>query len=137
VTRTATPAAGTGVTVDGPADSISATLIDTSVTGWDATTAGQVTQATTVDVTGAYQATRPATHRLRVKLQAFELGVDQVEGKQLHWVVKVDGHRSAAIRQHAGEKDVWAQRFRKGTGTHTVEIVKNGVSQRTFKVRTH
>ena len=137
VTRTATPAAGTGVTVDGPADSITATLIDTSVTGWDATTAGQVTQATTVDVTGAYQATRPATHRLRVKLQAFELGVDQVEGKQLHWVIKVDGHRSAAIRQHAGENDVWAQRFRKGTGTHTVEIVKNGVSQRTFKVRTH
>ena len=37
VTRTATPAAGTGVTVDGPADSITATLIDTSVTGWDAT----------------------------------------------------------------------------------------------------
>ena len=28
------------------------------------------------------------------------------------------------------------RRFRKGTGTHTVQILKNGVSQRTYKVRT-
>ena len=54
----------------------------------------------------------------------------------LRWTIKVDGHRAAAIRQHAGDSDVWAQTFRAGTGTHTVQILKNGVSQRTFKVRT-
>ena len=52
-------------------------------------------------------------------------------------MVKVDGHRALSIRQHAGDSDVWGQTFRKGTGTHTVEIVKNGVSQRTYKVHTH
>ena len=74
--------------------------------------------------------------RLRVALSAFALGANQAEGSMLRWTIKVDGHRAAAIRQHAGDTDVWAQTFRAGTGTHTVQILKNGVSQRTFKVRT-
>ena len=136
VTRTATPAAGTGVTLDGADGSITATLTDTTVTGWDAPTAGAITRATTVDVTGAYHATRPKAHRLRVALNSSKLEADQVEGSKLHWRIKVDGHRAATIDQHAGEHDVWAQTFRKDTGTHTVEIIENGASQRTFKVHT-
>ena len=38
----------------------------------------------------------------------------------LRWTIKVDGHRAVSIRQHAGDTDIWAQAFRKGTGTHTV-----------------
>jgi hypothetical protein len=141
VTRTATPAAGTGVVVDGPADAITATVTDTRIEGWDAATSDGVTTTTTpaatdVDVTGTYHASRPAPRHLRVKLQAFALGANQAEGKMLRWRIKVDGHRAAAIRQHAGETDVWAQRFHQGTGTHTVEILENGVSQRTFQVHT-
>ena len=89
-----------------------------------------------VDVTGNYKATRPHPRRVRVDLSAFALGANQAEGSMLRWTIKVDGHRAAAIRQHAGDSDVWAQTFRAGTGTHTVQILKNGVSQRTFKVRT-
>ena len=91
---------------------------------------------TKVDVTGSYKATRPNPRRVRVDLSAFALGANQAEGTMLRWTIKVDGHRAAAILQHAGDSDVWAQTFRAGTGTHTVQILKNGVSQRTFKVRT-
>ena len=87
-------------------------------------------------MTGKYKASRPHPRRLRVDLSAFQLGANQAEGRMLRWTIKVDGHRAAAIRQHAGDTDVWAQTFRKDTGTHTVEILKNGVSQRTYKVRT-
>ena len=87
-------------------------------------------------MTGKYKATRPHARRLRVELSAFALGANQAEGSMLRWTIKVDGHRAAAIRQHAGDTDVWAQTFREGTGTHTVQILKNGVSQQTFKVRT-
>ena len=39
VTRSATPAANTGVATDGPADAISAKTIDTRFTGWASATA--------------------------------------------------------------------------------------------------
>ncbi len=141
VTRTATPAAGTGVKIDGPADSISAKIIDTRIRGWNSAIDGSATSSTTpvvkkVDVTGTYRASRPQPRRLRIDLQASRLGSNQVEGKILVWTAKVDGHWDATIRQHAGEKDVWAQSFRKHTGTHTVQIFKNGVSQHTYKVST-
>jgi hypothetical protein len=143
VTRSATPAAGTtGLTIDGPAGSITATVTGTKFTGWSSATSGPVTTTTTtpavakVDVSGNYKATRPHARRLRVDLSAFTLGANQAEGSMLRWTIKVDGHRAASIRQHAGDSDVWAQTFRVGTGTHTVQILKNGVSQRTFKVRT-
>ena len=57
--------------------------------------------------------------------------------RKIAWRVKVDGHRAAAIRQHAGDSDVWAQRFQNDTGTHVVKIVKNGNSVRTYKVHTN
>ena len=145
VTRTGAAAAGTaGVWADGPADAITATLTDTAVVGWDVATSENVTTTKTpttpvvtkVDVTGKYQASRPSPRRMRVDMQAFKLGANQAEGSLLRWRIKVDGGRSALIRQHAGDSDVWAQSFRKGTGTHTVEILKNGVSQHTYKVGT-
>ena len=43
VARVATPAGGTGLTIDGPAYAISATTIGTSFTGWDDATSGHVT----------------------------------------------------------------------------------------------
>ena len=89
------------------------------------------------NVDGTYDVTRPQVRRLRVDLDAYELETNQVEGKVLRWTIKVDGHRAATTRQHAGESDVWAHLFRKGTGAHTVEILKNGVSQHTYKVATH
>ena len=144
VTRTATPADGVGVDASGPAGAITATLTDTLVQGWGSATSENVSTittptapvVTTVDVTGKYQVTRPQPRRLRIDLQAFELGANEIEGKILRWRIKVDGHRAAAIRQHAGDSDIWAQQFRKGTGTHTVTVFKNGVSQRTYKVST-
>ena len=144
VTRTAAPAAGTGLVVDGPAGSIAATVTDTKFTGWSSATSGSVTTTTTpttpavtkVDVTGTYRASRPHPRRLRLDLQAFQLGANQAEGSMLTWAIKVDGHRAVTIRQHAGDTDGWAQTFRAGTGTHTVQIIKNGVSERTYKIRT-
>ena len=129
---------------DESAGAITAALVDTEVVGWHEAASANVITSTTpitpvvtkVDVTGKYQASRPNLRRMRVDLQAFKLGANQAEGKLLRWAIKVDGHRDAAIRQHAGDTDIWAQSFRKGTGTHTVEIVKNGVSQRAYKVRT-
>jgi hypothetical protein len=145
VTRTATPTGGIGLTVEGPAGSTTATVTDSTFAGWASATSGNVTTTTTtpatpavtkVDVSGTYQATRPHARRMRVHLSAFALGANQEEGTVLRWTIKVDGHRAAAIRQHAGDADVWAQTFRADTGTHTVQILKNGVSQRTYKVRT-
>jgi hypothetical protein len=141
VTRTAIPAAGTGLTTDGPADAISARTIDTRITGWDSETDGGITSTTTpvvtkVDVNGKYQASRPQPRRLRIDLRASKLGANQVEGKMLVWTIKVDGRLSATIRQHAGDTDVWAQSFRNHSGTHNVQIVKNGVSQHTYRVNT-
>ena len=98
------------------------------------TTTPTTPAVTKVDVTGNYQASRPHARRLRLDLSASALGANQAEGNMLRWTIKVDGHRAAAIRQHAGETDIWAQTFRKGSGTHTVQILKNGVSQRTYKV---
>jgi hypothetical protein len=141
VTRTATPASGTGIAVHGPADAITATVTDTAINGWATETAGSITRTSTpevkkVDVNGTFQATRPHPRRLRIDLQASELRANEVEGKMLRWRIKVDGRFAAAIRQHAGETDVWAQTFRPGTGKHTVQIVKNDVLQRTYKVFT-
>jgi hypothetical protein len=142
VTRTATPTGGTGLSVEGPAGSITATVTGTTFAGWSSATSGSVTMTTTtpavtkVDVTGKYKATRPHVRRLRVNLSAFALGANQAEGSMLRWTIKVDGHRAASIRQHAGDADVWAQTFRQDTGTHTVQILKNGEIQRTFKIRT-
>jgi hypothetical protein len=138
VTRTAIPAAGTGLVVDGPG-AATATVVGTSIQGWTTATTGNVTSAPAVvkaDVDGTYTATRPFPRKLRIDLHATKLGPDQVEGKVLRWRINVDGQRVAVIRQHAGDVDVWAQQFRKGTGTHTVEILKNGVSQRTYKIHT-
>ncbi len=47
VTRTATPAAGTGLATDGPADSISANTIDTRFSGWASATSEDVASTTT------------------------------------------------------------------------------------------
>jgi hypothetical protein len=145
ITRTAAPAAGTGLAVDGPANAITATVIDTPIVGWSTATSGNVavTQTpvtpavTKVNVTGDFKATRKHDRRLRVDFQAFPLAANQAEGNLLRWMVKVDGKRVMTVGQHAGDTDTWAQRFRKGTGTHTVEIFKNGVSQHIYKVRTH
>jgi hypothetical protein len=142
VTRTATPTGGTGLSVEGPAGSVTATVTGTTFTGWGSATSGSVAMTTTpttpavtkVDVTGNYKATRPHPRRLRLDLSASALGANQAEGNMLRWTIKVDGHRASAIGQHAGETDIWAQTFRKGSGTHTVQILKNGVSQRTYKV---
>lgn len=144
VTGTATAAESVGVYAD-ESDAVSATVVDTSIRGWTSATGGSVTRSTTpppapattrVDVTGKYAASRPQVRRLRLDLRAFKLGANEVEGKLLRWTVGVDGHRVATITQHAGDADVWAQQFRKGTGTHTVKIAKNGVSQHTYRVRT-
>lgn len=144
ISRTATPSdgTGTGLVIDGPANSITATTIDTPITGWTTRTSGDVTETTTpaapvvTAVDGTYQASRPHARRLRVVLQASELGANAVEGKMLRWSIKVDGYRAVGIRQHAGDTNTWAQTFRKDTGTHSVEILKNGVSQHIYKVHT-
>jgi hypothetical protein len=150
VARTATPPAGTGLRIEGPADSISARTIDTRFTGWGSAVDGNVSTTTTttttppaaaqavtkVDVTGTHQASRPKSRRLRIDVRASKLGAQQVEGRRLVWTIKVDGHWNATIRQHAGDADVWAHSFRKHTGTHTVQILKGGVSQHTYKVST-
>jgi hypothetical protein len=141
VTRNAAPAGGTGLVVDGPAGAIKASVTDTTITGWQTETDGELTRSTTpevrtVDVDGTHKATRPLPRRLRIDLTASKVGAHEVEGKVLRWRIVVDGRRAAAIRQHAGEKDVWAQTFRAGTGKHTVEVVKNGVSQGTYKIFT-
>lgn len=140
ITRTATPADGTGLVIDGPENAITAKTVDTPITGWSTPTSGSVDVTTSpeppvvTDVDGTYQASRPHPRRLRINLQAFELGANQVEGNQLKWRFRVDGHGAGAIREHAGETDVWSQRFEKGTGRHTVEVLKNGVSQHVYKV---
>jgi hypothetical protein len=144
VTRTASPVGGTGIVVDGPANAITATVTDTSIEGWSPATDGAVTVTTTpttpavtkVDVTGTYKAKRPHHRRVYVGFKAVKLGTHQAEGKMLRWTIKVDGHRVTSISQHAGDRDSWAQTFGKGTGTHTVEILKNGVSQHIYKVHT-
>jgi len=89
-----------------------------------------------VNVRGKSHASRPWARRLRVDMQAYKLGAHQVEGKTLSWTIKVDGHWDASFRQHAGDKDLWAKSFRKHTGTHTVQVIKNGVRQHTYTVRT-
>jgi len=142
ITRTATPADGTGLVVDGSVHAITARTIDTPITGWSTATSGTVDVTTTpapptvTKVDGTYAVSRPHVRRLRVDLDAYELGANQVEGKALRWTIKVDGHRAATTRQHAGDTDVWSHHFAKGTGTHTVEVLKNGVSQQVYKVAT-
>jgi hypothetical protein len=145
VTGTTTAPESVGVAVSGTPGAATATLTDTAITGWTAGTEGDVTETktetppavTTVDVDGECNVTRPGTRRLRIDLQASELGANQAEGAILRWTIKVDGKRVATIRQHAGDTDVSVQRFQAGTGTHSVEILKNGVIEGTYKVRTN
>ena len=47
VTRTATPTGGTGLSVEGPAGSTTATVTGTTFTGWGSATSGTVTMTTT------------------------------------------------------------------------------------------
>ncbi len=144
ITASTTVADGTGLVIDGPADAITATTIDTPITGWASEASANVVRTTTptapsvtkVDVAGQYKASRPHARQLRVDFRAFKLGANQTEGKQLRWTIKVDGHPAATIRQHAGDTDVWTQHFAKGTRIHTVDIIKNGVSQHTYKIHT-
>ena len=141
VTGTATAPDSVAVAVSGTPGAVTATLTDTALTGWTADTEGDITLSptetvTTVDVDGTHEATRPFARRLRIDLHANALGANEVEGAMLRWKIKVDGKRVAAISQHAGEHELWVQRFQKGTGTHTVKVLKNGVSQGTYKVST-
>src|SRR5262249_33763407 len=132
----------TGLVIDGSADAITAKTIDTPITGWSPATSGNVDVTTTpvppvvTKVDGTYEVTRPHARRLRIDLHAFALEANQVEGKVLRWTIRVDARPDAPPRQHAGQSDVWAHLFRKGTGTHTVEVLKNGVSQHIYKVAT-
>jgi hypothetical protein len=144
VTGTTTAADGVGVAVSGNPGSVVATLTDTTVTGWSRGTEGDIAEfttsappvLTTVDVTGECTVTTPRINRLRIKLAAAELGTNEVEGAVLRWTIKVDGKRVETIRQHAGDTAFSVQRFKAGTGTHSVKVLKNGVSQNTYKVDT-
>jgi hypothetical protein len=134
---------GTGLYVDdASAGAITATVTDTRFVGWDqGTTANVVTTPTApvvtkVDVTGRAKVTRPSARSLKIVMKANELGDDQAEGKALRWRITVDGRLAAVARQHAGDSDLWKQRFGKGTGTHTVALYKNGELRRTVRVAT-
>lgn len=134
---------GTGLSVDdAPADAITATVSDTVFRGWTQDTQGDVVFVTAppvvtpVDVSGTATVTRPRPRTVKVVLRADALTADQSEAKALRWKIVVDGKKATNIRQHAGDRDVWLQRFTKGTGKHVVTIYKNGTLDRTVRVST-
>ena len=87
-------------------------------------------------MTGKATVGRPHARSLKITMKANGLGANQAESKALRWKITVDGRLAATVRQHAGDSDTWQQHFVKGTGKHTVKIVKIGVSKRTYKVST-
>ena len=116
---------GTGLYVkDAPQGAITATVTDTRFVGWENETSGDVVTSpgtpvvTDVDVTGRATVTRPSARALKIAMKANPLGDNQAEAAALSWRITVDGKLAAKVAQHAGDADVWKQRFGKGTGTH-------------------
>jgi hypothetical protein len=133
-------AGSTGLFVNAaPEGAITASVTATRFVGWEQDTTDNVVSipvVSYVDVTGKAKATRPKARALRITMTANELGPHQIEAKPLRWRITVDGRLATTIRQHAGDSDVWAQRFGKNTGSHTVQVFKNGELRRTLQVAT-
>lgn len=94
---------------------------------------------TTMDVSGKYQVTRRNTSkwmRVRIVMTAGAQPEGSVEGKRLVWTIKADGARVFETSQHFGDRSAFVKAFKKKSGKHTVQIMKNGKVVRTVVVRT-
>jgi hypothetical protein len=91
----------------------------------------------TKDVTGSVEGkVQGKARKLKLTLTADKLAAGTTQGKALEWKIVVDGSTAASFSQNAGEVTKLSYRFPKNTGTHKVQVFKNGEKVETFKVKT-
>jgi nitrous oxidase accessory protein NosD len=84
------------------------------------------------DVRGTSTVTlRP--HGVHIDFRSEKQPANTVMGKQLHWVVKVDGRQVKAFTQGFGKLNTFDRTF--AAGSHRVIVIKNGVIARNFVVK--
>src|SRR3954447_25374907 len=92
---------------------------------------------TKVPVSGtatANEVVRPRATTLNLTFTTDPLGANQVVGKKLTFKVTDNGEVVFRDTMGADEKSSVKLRFAKGSGKHKVQILKNGVVDRTFKI---
>jgi hypothetical protein len=92
---------------------------------------------TKIPVTGTSTATevvRPHATTLNLRFVTNALGANQAAGKKLTFKVTDNDEVLFRDTMGAGEKSSVKLRFAEGTGRHTVQILKNGAVDRTFKI---
>jgi hypothetical protein len=92
---------------------------------------------TKVPVTGtatANEVVRPRVTTLSLAFATNALGANQAAGKQLTFKVTDNGELVFRDTMGAAEKSSVKFGFAKGSGQHKVQILKNGVVDRTFKI---
>jgi hypothetical protein len=141
---------GSGVKGDGVLRSItfgSTTYVPTNeakpttpTPGQGTTTTPTPTATTTAkpakDVTGTVKAKTPNSLRIKLNFVSDATPANFSEGKALKYKVKVDGVLASKVTQGASEKDVFARVFPRNSGTHKVQVYKDGALVSTYKVRT-
>ena len=94
---------------------------------------------TVVPVTGTdtvTQVVRKHVTVLKVHFVTDALGANEVQGAKLRFKVTSDGKVVYRNQMGAGQKSVATLRFPKGSGKHTVQVLKNGVVDTTVVVKT-
>jgi hypothetical protein len=91
----------------------------------------------TKDVTGTVTSKVRKNLKAKVTLTTDKLPTGITQGKALTWTIKVDGKIVASFDQNAGQVSRFAFSFKKHTGTHKVDVLKNGAKDVTIKVKTN
>jgi hypothetical protein len=120
---------GSGVKGDGVIRDIQVGDTDYEFTSEPAVTKVPVTGTAT-----ANEVVRPRVTTLSLAFATNALGANQIAGKQLTFKVTDNGEVVFRDTMGAAEKSSVKFRFAQGSGKHKVQILKNGVVDRTFKI---
>ena len=91
---------------------------------------------TVADVTGDFVATKEG-RKAKVVMTSDPQLENTVLGGKLNWKIRVDGDVVFKTAQKFDDKDVWQRKFPKGTGSHLVQVFKDGVLVKQLTVHTN
>jgi hypothetical protein len=120
---------GSGIKGDGVIDDI--TLGDTA---YEFTSEPAVTKVPVTGTATANEVVRLRVTTLSLAFATNALGANQAAGKQLTFKVTDNGELVFRDTMGPAEKSSVKFAFAKGSGKHKVQILKNGVVDRTFKI---
>jgi hypothetical protein len=120
---------GSGIKGDGVIDDI--TLGDTA---YEFTSEPAVTKVPVTGTATTNEVVRPRVTTLNLAFATDALGANQAVGRKLTFKVIDNGELVFRDTMGAAEKSSVTFAFAKGSGKHKVQILKNGVVDRTFKI---